>query len=106
MGRRENIWGITNIDSSILLTQLSFTRSGVYETNSYLIEASLDGYYWSRTNNGATKAYYLNFGSSHFNPLVSNVRSRGFTLRCLGRERVRKREESERKDLLGAIPCK
>ena len=88
MGRGEDASGPANLDTSILLSQLGFTRSGNYHYNyvdDTLINQSSYGNFWSHTPNGKTSAYRLLFGSTYLAPRASYYRGYGMALRCLAR---------------------
>ena len=86
VGREENTDNLTNHHSPLLLSTLSFTRSGFYTYyNGILYSQSSHGYYWSHTPNGKTRAYYLTFVSTGLYPRSNYSRGYGFTLRCLAR---------------------
>lgn len=48
-----------------------------------LSDPGKEGMYWSRTANGASYAYYLNFDNSSINPASGYSRYRGFPVRCV-----------------------
>ena len=75
-----------NVDTSIVLSPLGFTRSGFYSYGSGLLDyQSSGGRYWSRTPSGEADADRLNFGSTGLYPRYYVPRGYGFTLRCLAR---------------------
>ena len=85
VGRNGNTDG-RNIDIPILTNSLGFTRSGYYDYhNGNLSGQSSLGYFWSRTRNGTTYTYYLDFNSTVLYPRRDSYRSFGFSLRCLTR---------------------
>ena len=62
-----------------------FPAAGYVHSNG-LYNASSDGYYWSRTANSDTSAYYLYFLSSNLFPGTNvNYRYNGFSVRCVAR---------------------
>ena len=68
------------------LNALGFTRSGLYRYgNGNLDYQSSDGVYWSRTPNGESNAYLLDFYATLLSPRNISSRSLGFPLRCLAR---------------------
>ena len=60
---------------------LNFYPAGYYYSGS--LNDSAYGYYWSATSNSNNYAYYLRFGSSDVYPQNYNIKSKGFSVRCV-----------------------
>ena len=76
--------GSTSSDAKLIISPLWFVRSGNVDYGP-LNGFDVNGSYWSSTVTNGSSAYNLNFSSSNANPIRSNGRNYGFSLRCLAR---------------------
>ena len=75
--------GLTNGDTNIQYSPLSFVYAGYY----YYRNGNLDyrgdyGYYWESMVYNATDAYYLFFYSTRLGPQYNNGKGYGRSIRC------------------------
>ena len=86
LGRSGNTGSLTQADTALLISPLSFLRSGNYNySNGARNVRGSNGFYWSRRSRSSTYAYNLGFDSTLVYPQDGYGRGRGFALRCLAR---------------------
>ena len=86
LGRSGNKDGLTQADTALLMSPLSFLRSGDYSISGPLNDRGSYGHYWSRRSSStAGQAYYLGFASTYVRPQRSLTRGTGRSVRCLAR---------------------
>ena len=68
-----------NVNNSLYLPASGFR----YRSDGSLMLRGFSGYYWSSTENGTSIAYNLNLTSGSVDPVSSNNRTCGFSVRCV-----------------------
>ncbi|MCC8062704.1 MAG: hypothetical protein LIO68_05625, partial [Rikenellaceae bacterium] len=61
----------------------SFYPATGYRDNGYMNGVGTYGYYWSAIPSGSTRGYVLNFNGSAVQPVSTNNRSIGYSVRCV-----------------------
>ena len=75
--------GLTNGDTNIQYSPLSFVRAGYYNyTSGSLVNRGSYGVYWEAKVYDATYAYSLYFYSANLYPQDSHYKGGGFSIRC------------------------